>query len=116
MSEIHQVEIREEYLQLIKQGHKMKEGRIKQGIFQRIKVDDFINFFCPLTESQALAKVVSVEEFPNFEEMLNGNELEKYLPGIKSVKDGVAIYYSFPGYKQKEKECGVLGIGISLVE
>jgi ASC-1-like (ASCH) protein len=104
----YELKIQEKYFNLIKQGKKIYEGRLgnKQSEISKGMLIDFIN---NNTKERLTKKVVLVEQFPNFEAMLE-NRVESFLPGYSSPEEGVAIYHSIPGYQEKVEKFGALAI------
>lgn len=46
--------------------------------------------------------------------MLLYKGLHNCLPGVKNIKEKETIYHEFKGYKVKEKEFGLIAIGMCL--
>ncbi|WP_456481333.1 HisA/HisF-related TIM barrel protein [Methanopyrus sp.] len=103
---VHHMGLEEEYLELIKEGKKTVEGRVKDDKRTRIKPGDKILF-----NRRLLVKVVDVREYDSFEEMLREEGLENVLPNVDSIEEGVEIYRRFYS-SGKEKMFGVLAIEI----
>ncbi len=47
--------------------------------------------------------------------MLKEEGLKNFLPGIKSIKKGVEIYYSIPNYEKEEKIYGVVSFSFKKI-
>jgi len=103
---VHHMGLEEEYLNLIKEGKKTVEGRVKDDKRVRIKPGDKILF-----NRRLLVKVIDVREYDSFEEMLREEGLENVLPNVDSIEEGVEIYRRFYS-SGKEKMFGVLAIEI----
>ncbi|MEO2241417.1 MAG: ASCH domain-containing protein [Euryarchaeota archaeon] len=98
--------LEEEYLELIKEGKKTVEGRVKDDKRVRIKPGDKILF-----NRRLLVEVVDVREYDSFEEMLREEGLENVLPNVDSIEEGVEVYRRFYS-SGKEKMFGVLAIEV----
>ncbi|WP_457614510.1 HisA/HisF-related TIM barrel protein [Methanopyrus sp.] len=103
---VHHMGLEEEYLNLIKEGRKTVEGRVKDDKRARIKPGDKILF-----NRRLLVKVVDVREYDSFEEMLREEGLKNVLPNVNSIEEGIEIYRRFYS-SGKEKMFGVLAIEI----
>ncbi|WP_457619653.1 HisA/HisF-related TIM barrel protein [Methanopyrus sp.] len=103
---VHHMGLEEEYLNLIKEGKKTVEGRVKDDKRVRIKPGDKILF-----NRRLLVKVVDVREYDSFEEMLREEGLENVLPNVDSIEEGIEVYRRFYS-SGKEKMFGVLAIEI----
>ena len=94
----------EPWFSLIKIGAKKCEGRLNKGDFSEMKKGDNIIFtnndfdfprsFC--------CKITSIHNYSSFEEYLKNETLEKCLPGIDTIEDGVNIYYKY--YKKEDED------------
>ena len=94
----------EPWFSLIKLGLKKCEGRLKKGDFAEIKKGDYIKFenndfgF----ERTFRVKITSIRNYNSFREYLLNEKLEKCLPGIDKIEQGVNIYYKY--YKKEDEE------------
>ncbi len=103
---VHHMGLEEEFLEAIKRGEKTVEGRVKDDKRARIRPGDKILF-----NRRLLVEVVDVREYDSFEEMLRSEGLERVLPGVESVEEGVRVYRRFYS-TGKEKMFGVLAIEV----
>lgn len=62
-------------------------------------------------EKKLACVVTSKCKYSSFGEMLNKEGLQNCLPS--TLRDGILKYYSFNGYKEQERELGVIEFGIS---
>lgn len=93
----------------IQHGRKNIEGRLKHGGFENLKKGDIIAWTDG--KNQIKTKIVKVYHHQSFHNMLKYHGLKKTLPGVKNLKDGVAVYRGF--YTQAdENKYGVLAIKI----
>jgi ASC-1-like (ASCH) protein len=93
----------EPWFSLIKLGIKKCEGRLNKGDFFEIKKLDYIIFqnndfnylrsFC--------CKIIYTHIYNSFEDYLKSEKLQKCLPGIDTINEGVNVYYK---YYTKEQE------------
>jgi ASC-1-like (ASCH) protein len=95
--------VSEPWFSLIKLKLKKVEGRLNKGDFMDIKKNDTILFqnndFGILRSFKV--KVSSVHEYNNFTDYLSSEKLEKALPGIDTIEEGLQIYHQ---YYSKEDE------------
>lgn len=103
----------EPYFTLLKTGKKVCEGRLLKGDFNKMKVSDRIEFDNSIGTDKFMCKIVSVNRYPTFREYLLTETLERCLPGITDIEEGILIYYNF-FTKEDEEKYGVIGITIEL--
>jgi ASC-1-like (ASCH) protein len=95
----------------LKSGQKTIEGRLKRGKYAKIKPGDRIKV-CNKDESDEVeVRVIGIREYPSFQEMLTAEPVEKILPDVSRVEDGLAVYRKFYN-EDEEKECGVIAIEV----
>ena len=107
----------EPWFSLIKLGIKKCEGRLKKGDFAEIKKGDYIKF-----ENNELGferkyqiKITSVHKYNTFSEYLEKEKLEKCLPGIDTIEQGVSIYYKY--YKKEDEDTyKIIAIRIKVIK
>ena len=105
----------EPWFSLIKTGLKKCEGRLKKGDFAGMKKGDFIIF-----ENSDLGfkrefgvKITSTHNYNTFEDYLKAETLEKCLPGVNTMEEGLAIYYKYYS-KHDEEKYKIIAIRIKL--
>lgn len=108
---LHQVPLKNEYLQLIQQGLKTIEGRIRSGMFLKMKAGDSIRFFNQRAEVTCTIRRITTYE--TFAKMLQTEGVQKCLPNVATIQKAISIYDSIPGYKEKASHYGVLAIEIA---
>ena len=96
----------------IRQGVKTVEGRKGTHSYKKIKVGDRINFSNG-TES-FIALVTDVRKYASLEAYFEDVTLEKALPGVKTLEEGLAIYHEWSS-PEKIKEYGFLGIFVKAI-
>ncbi len=98
----------EPWFSLVRDGKKTIEGRLNKGEFVKGMVIEFWNgdesFHC------IVEKVV---EYPSFRVMAFMEGIEKVLPGVSSVEEGVAIYRKF--YSEEDEKKGVVAISLKRI-
>lgn len=99
----------EEYLRVIVEGKKKIEGRLYDEKRQKIKFGDEIVF-----ENKFVCVVKDVRVYFLFREMLEKEGFENVLFGVKSIEEGVKVYWKFY-LEEKEKKYGVVVIEVELV-
>ena len=94
----------EPWFSLIKLGIKKCEGRLKKGDFADIKKGDYIIFknndFGFIRSYRV--KIISIINYNTFKEYLKNESLEKCLPGIDTLEQGINIYYKY--YTKEDEE------------
>ena len=102
----------EPWFSLISLGLKTVEGRLNKGRFQEMQIGDIIEWhnedFKPRT---FLTKIIGKTEYKTFEEYLTKEGLDKCLPGMKNLEEGLSVYYKYFS-KEKESEFGVIAVKI----
>jgi ASC-1-like (ASCH) protein len=93
----------EPWFSLIKIGAKKCEGRLNKGDFSEMKKGDYIifennDFDFPRTFR---CKITSIHDYDSFEDYLESETLERCLPGIDTIEQGVGIYYKY--YKKEDE-------------
>lgn len=104
--------LNQQYFNAIKAGIKTVEGRLNKEKFHALKPGDTLTFTCKETGEILTCTVTTLHVYPTFEAMLQSEGLTNILPGANSIQEGVAIYESFPGFKEDVKEFGALAIGV----
>ena len=104
----------EPWFSLIKIGAKKCEGRLHKGDFALMKKDDYILFensdFGFLRSFRC--KIISIHNYDSFKSYLEGETLEKCIPGIDTIEQGVEIYHK---YYDEEEEAKYKIVAIRLI-
>jgi len=106
----------EPWFSLIKLGIKKCEGRLNKGDFAAMKKGDHIVFENSEFGFQRMfrVKITSIHNYESFEEYLYNETLEKCLPGIDTLEEGVSIYYKY--YKpEDEAQYKIIAIRVKVV-
>ncbi|WCJ41288.1 RNA-binding ASCH domain protein [Euphorbia peplus] len=99
-----ELHVQEPYFTQLKDGVKTVEGRCAVGDYNRIGPGALI-----LINKCLLLKVEDIHCYASFFEMLEAESLEKVLPGIETIDEGVKVYRKFYS-EEKERANGVCAI------
>ena len=106
----------EPWFSLIKLGLKKCEGRLNKGEFAQMKKGDTILFenndfgFLRLYR----CKITSIHHYNSFEEYLKKETLEKCLPGIEKIDEGIKVYYKYYN-KEDEEKYKIIAIRLKII-
>lgn len=109
-----QLQVSDPWFSALQAGTKAVEGRLNRGKFSTI-IPGTLLTISHATDSSApklFFVVGSIAHYTSFEEYLDNEGLDKTLPNITTIKDGVAIYRKFYS-KEDEVAYGVLAIRLS---
>lgn len=95
------------WFSFIRSGVKPVEGRKATHTYKKIKVGDKINFSNGTENFMAL--VTEIRTYESIDDYLEDVTLEKALPEIKSIEEGLSIYYQWSP-EEKIRQYGFLGI------
>ncbi len=117
-NKIWNVNLCDPYLDLIEQGKKTAEGRVFKGKFKEFLVGDQIKFVDKNSSNRTcLCEITYLHKYESFKDMITKEGIDVLLPTmVKKVDEGVEIYRSFPGFKEKEPIFGVVSIGIKVLK
>ncbi|MBS0648792.1 MAG: ASCH domain-containing protein [Verrucomicrobia bacterium] len=105
--------LRAPYFSMVQSGRKTVEGRLNKPDLHNLKVGERIRFQRENEVKHFVdVRVISLRQYPTFREMLKREGLNRCLPDVKTVEEGVQIYHSFPSYRENEMLYGALAIGI----
>ena len=101
---IYNKHLSEPWFSLIKTGIKKCEGRLNKGDFSKMKKGDCIVFINNDFEFQRsfTCKITSIHNYDSFKTYLENETLEKCLPGIDTITQGISIYYKY--YKNEDEK------------
>ncbi len=103
--------VSEPWFSLIQSGQKSVEGRLAKSRFAEIQAGDLLKW----TNSELVSKdqtpvvrefvtrVSAVAYYPDFEKYLSVERLKNCLPGIRTIKEGVAVYHKFYPKEERQK-------------
>jgi ASC-1-like (ASCH) protein len=103
----------EPWFSLIKLNIKKVEGRLNKGTFAKMKIGDYIIFENSDFDLKRTVKVKikNIIEYESFKQYLEKEKLERCLPGISNINDGIKIYRKYYS-KSQEIEFKILAIKI----
>ena len=106
--------LKKTYFDAIKTGLKTVEGRVNSSKFNSLRPGLEISFSCEATHEILFCTLEAIHIYQDFRSMLLAEGIENMLPGINSLEVGVALYESFPGYKELVKENGAIAMRIKV--
>lgn len=105
----------EPWFTLVSLGLKTAEGRLCKGDFSRLAIGDTITWFNDdFNHRECTVKITKINKYSGFEQYLRKETLKKCLPGMKTMKDGLSVYYKY-FTKEQEKSMGVVAIHMELI-
>jgi ASC-1-like (ASCH) protein len=112
----YSMSLKEPWFSLIMRGLKTVEGRKNRGLFQQMQVGDIVEWTNDsIIPRSVKTRITGKAVYPTFREYLETEGLDKCLPGITNMDDGLSIYYKY-FTKEEEKKFGVVAIRLELVE
>ncbi|XP_071938668.1 uncharacterized protein [Coffea arabica] len=102
-----ELHVQEPFFSQLKDARKTVEGRCAVGNYNRIVPGAFILF-----NKSLLLQVQDVHKYISFHEMLEAESLQRVLPGVKNIEEGVQVYRNFYS-EEKERSNGVLAICVT---
>ena len=104
-----------DYFDAILSGKKTIEGRVpdyskSEKDYRSMNPGDKIKFICLETKRELTKEVSILKHFNSAKQFLETLGLEKTLPGIKNLEQGINTYHSFPGYEERIKNNGIYAI------
>jgi ASC-1-like (ASCH) protein len=110
----YEVHVSEPWYTHIKEGKKTVEGRPKRNTFAEMQVGQTVKFFNKQLNESFCAKIIEINEYKTFFDMIKSNELENVLPGIRNIDEGVDVYMQYYN-KEIESQFGVVGIKVQVI-
>jgi ASC-1-like (ASCH) protein len=107
---IHKMKLSEPYYTLVKTNKKIVEIRVYDEKRQKLNVKDMILFTKQDGNGKFKRTITNLVVSKDFETSIKRATLKKCMPNIKSIKEAVNIYHSFPNYKENAKKYGVVAI------
>lgn len=107
MPTTHALHVQPIWYDKIASRQKRWEGRLNNGDVKDISVGDVIEFESENRQPLKLT-VITILHFSDFEKMLKGDGLQRLLPGVNILEEGLEIYRDFPGYREGEREFGAV--------
>lgn len=93
----------EPWFSLVKLNIKTVEGRLNKGDFSNMNIGDFILFTNNELgfERKCKMEIKNISYYDNFQIYLENETLEKCLPGIDNIEQGLNVYYKY--YEKKDE-------------
>lgn len=110
----YEVHVSEPWYTHIKEGRKTVEGRPKRNTFAEMQVGQTVKFFNKQLNESFCAKIIDINEYKTFFDMIRSNGLENVLPGIRNIDEGVSVYMQYYN-KEIESQFGVVGIKVQVI-
>ena len=105
--DIRMINVSEPWFTFMKKGKKRIEGRLNKGTFSELKKGDIIQF--NNNDNNFKVKITGIKHYNTFHEYLTMEGLKRTLPGIKTIEEGVNIYYKYYT-KEMENQYKILAI------
>jgi len=100
------ITIKQPWFNLIKSGSKTIEGRLNSGLFAKLQVGNIITWLNQ--NMKCKVKIISIKKYDSFRMMLEKEGLDKVLPTIDNIDDGVKLYRQY--YSIEKEKVGVVAI------
>ena len=101
---VYETNVSEPWFSLIQLGIKKVEGRLNKGKFADMNIGDFILFTNNDLgfERKFKIQIKNISYYNNFQIYLKNETLDKCLPGIDSIENGLKVYYKY--YKESDEK------------
>ena len=105
----------EPWFSLIKLGLKTVEARLDKGDFSNFKINDIIEWTNDnFNKRRIRTKITNITEYKTFKEYLIDKGLNKCLPSMDTIEDGLSVYYKY--YKKEDEELyGIIAIEFEII-
>ncbi len=114
--EKYTLSVDEPWFSLISLKLKTIEGRLNKGLFKKMEIGDIVKWTNDKFGSRSvLTKIINKTEYKTFEEYLTDKTLEKCLPSIKEMNNGLGVYFTYYT-KEQESEFGVVAITLEVIK
>lgn len=112
-----EVTLKKMYVHQIQSGQKTIEGRINNGMFKNLKVNQNIRFFYFQDQKDdAVCKIKDIKYYRTFKEMLEIENFKKCIPDAIDLQSAINAYDVIPGYKERSRKFGVVAIYLELLK
>lgn len=101
-------EIDRDKFEAVRNGLKTIETRAATEKYRNIRDGDVMLATCGSDKTEKIIK--EVRHFNSIKEMFEIYGIERILPGVNTLTEAEIVYDSFPGYKQKIKEYGIIAL------
>ena len=121
-TEIKSFNVSDPWFSLIQAGTKSVEGRLAKSRFAEIQPGEIIRWTNEEQKTKSgkpqlrevMTKVSAVVYYPDFEKYLSTERLKNCLPGVRTIKDGIAVYHKFYPKEERQKY-KVMAIRLDLI-
>jgi ASC-1-like (ASCH) protein len=109
---LYEITLNDPWFEYVKCGMKKYEGRCYWKSALKYKVNDELKVWNHTNRSiePYVVKIKAILKYKTFEEALCQLNMEEVLPGIKTVNEGVDIYYKFVSLETQLKN------GVCMIE
>lgn len=107
------INVSEPWFNYICTNKKTIEGRLNKGNFSLLKKDDIIYF--KNNNKECKCKIKKIVKYNTFKEYLSQEGLKRTLPNVKTIKEGLNIYYKYYTFED-ELKYGILAIYIKVIQ
>jgi ASC-1-like (ASCH) protein len=104
----------EPYFTFIKNGQKTIEGRVRKGKYRLIKSGDMITVYNKEETDSVNVRVKRVSMYPSIKDLLESEGVERVLPDVDNIKQGIEIYRRFYTPEQ-ESIFGMVAIEVKVI-
>lgn len=104
--------LRQEYLDLMRAGQKIMEGRLAKPAYRSIATGQVVTFYSDDDTLDVLVEGVTLHA--TFRDMLEVYGVASFLPQYRDLDRAVALYRSFPGYAEGEEVYGACAIKVAV--
>lgn len=108
----HKLHCQDPWFSLIAEGKKSVEGRKNLASFRSWQPGDTLVFYCG--ERSFKTRIMALRRYDSLEDYLITETLERVLPGVKTISEGIATYLQWSTL-QEIKALGFLAIEIELL-
>lgn len=102
--------VQEPFLNHIQMGLKCIEGRLGKPKYRSLVPDQLLCF-----NDVCSVHLTAVHAYTSFRALLEAESLETVLPGVKTVSEGVDVYYRFYT-AEEERQWGVVALHFTLLK
>jgi ribosomal protein S18 acetylase RimI-like enzyme len=90
----------------IKRGSKTIETRAATSTYQRVKVGDVLRFRCGSAYIEK--RVARIKHFGSVSALFKSPDFKRVFPGVDTLEETERLYYTYPEYRQKIDDHGLL--------
>jgi len=113
-SNLHILHVDDVWLNYVLSGRKVVEGRLYDDKRREISVGDCIILRNNDDSRECYVYVKYMHIYPSFKDMLLSEGVNRVLPSISDVDEGVNVYYKYYS-REDEERYGVVAIGLGLL-